>query len=344
LNSIKRYRLVAQLWRLLTAKHQPPLPMTRIREELDNCSLSTAKRAIRDLREFGHPVEFDKERGGYFYDHAKAGAHTAELPGLFFTESELRALLTMRRLLAGIEPVLLGKALVPLGKKVEELLEASGYDAGEVARRIRVTGVAHRPVDDVVFRTAADAVLTRKRLSFSYKARSRPEDDEQRRIVSPQRLVHYRDNWYLDAWCHTNDALRTFALDQMRDSRVTDEKAREVSEEELDRVFTSAYGIFSGEPIAVAKLRFSPERAQWVAKERWHPEQRGEYLKDGSYELSVPYSNPTELVMDVLRHGADVEVIEPVELREKVVEELARAGAKYTHSSVKKPTRLKETA
>jgi predicted DNA-binding transcriptional regulator YafY len=101
-------------------------------------------------------------------------------------------------------------------------------------------------VDGIVFRVAADAVLTRKRLSFSYKSRSRPDEEERRRIVSPQRLVHYRDNWYLDAWCHGNDALRTFALDQMRDARLTDEKAREIGDEELDRVLKSAYGIFAG--------------------------------------------------------------------------------------------------
>jgi predicted DNA-binding transcriptional regulator YafY len=344
LESIKRYRLVTQLWRLLTAKHQPPLTLDRIRDELDCCSVSTAKRVIRDLRELGHPVAFDRERGGYYYDHDQAGKYASDLPGLFFTESELRSLLTMRRLLADIEPVLFGKALVPLGRKVEELLRSSGYDAGEVARRIRVTGVAHRRVDGIVFRVAADAVLTRKRLSFSYKSRSRPDEEERRRIVSPQRLIHYRDNWYLDAWCHGNDALRTFALDQMRDARLTDEKAREIGDEELDRVLKSAYGIFAGEPTAVAVLRFSPERAQWVAKEEWHPEQKGRYLEDGSYELSVPYSNPAELIMDVLKHGAHAEVLGPDELREQVSAVLADASATYDGRSRAVPSGLKHRA
>jgi predicted DNA-binding transcriptional regulator YafY len=82
---------------------------------------------IRDLRELGHPVAFDRERGGYYYDHDQAGKYASELPGLFFTESELRSLLTMRRLLADIEPILFGKALVPLGRRSS--CPVSGYDA-----------------------------------------------------------------------------------------------------------------------------------------------------------------------------------------------------------------------
>jgi proteasome accessory factor C len=343
-NSIKRYRAVARLSRLLTAKHQRPLPLSRIREELDHCSESTAKRAIRDLREFGHPIKYDAERGGYYYDTDDPALGMVELPGLFFTESELRGLLTMRRLLSEIHPGIFEKALVPLGKRIEELLQATDIDAGEIARRIRVTGVARRRVDDRVFRACADAVLARRKLSFWYKARSRPTEGERRRFVSPQRLIHYRDNWYLDAWCHEHDALRIFALEQMQDARPADEPAREVDDAELDRTLKSAYGIFAGEPTAIAKLRFSPERAQWVSKEEWHPAQSGRFLEDGSWELSVPYSNPAELIMDVLRHGKEVEVVEPEELREAVAGVLAEASSVYT-AAVRGPrTKMKESA
>jgi predicted DNA-binding transcriptional regulator YafY len=327
---MKRQDEITRLHRLLTLKHQKPLSLARIQSELDHCSASTAKRVIRDLRErFGHPVKYDRERGGYFYDHDDPGDGSVELPGLWFTESEMRALLTMRRLLADLEPGLFDEEIAPLGRRVEEILEHTGADPGEVARRIRVLAMARRPVAGLVFRTAADAVLRRRRMRFLYKSRSRPGDPEHGRDVSPQRLVHYRDNWYLDGWCHEQNALRIFALDQMREPSITDETAHEVDVAELDRVLKSGYGIFAGEASAVAVLRFTPERAQWVSKEQWHPAQEGRLLEDGAYELRLPYSRPEELVMDVLKHGPHVEVVEPAELREQVAKLLAAASARY---------------
>ncbi|MGD9392525.1 MAG: WYL domain-containing protein, partial [Chromatiales bacterium] len=78
-----------------------------------------------------------------------------------------------------------------------------------------------------------------------------------------------------------------------------------------------------------AVLRFDAERARWVSKEQWHPQQQGEWLADGSYRLSLPYNNPTELVMDILRHGRHVEVLEPEGLREQVVGEIERMQRIY---------------
>ncbi len=329
MKSMKRYDAISALHRLLTAKHQPPMSLERICEELQ-CSPSTAKRAIRDLRErFGHPIEYDRERGGYFYDYEDEAIGASELPGLWLTEAEMRALLVVRRLLVEIEPSIVGRALVPLGRKVESLLEAGGHSAGEVTRRVRIIPIASRPVADRVFRCLADAVLTRRRVAFLYRARSKPNEPERRRHVSPQRLVHYRDNWYLDGWCHEAEALRIFALDRIRAARLLEERAREIDDRELDAWLTRGYGIFAGEPVGEAILRFSPERSQWVAKERWHPAQKGRFLEDGSWQMTLPYSRMDELLMDILRHGPHVEVLAPAELRAAVAAALAEAVARY---------------
>mgnify|MGYP001029072094 CR=1 FL=1 len=76
-------------------------------------------------------------------------------------------------------------------------------------------------------------------------------------------------------------------------------------------------------------LRFTADAARWVADERWHAEQRGHFLLDGGYELTVPYGNPTELVMDILKYGAEVEVVAPEDLRALVKTRLAAALARY---------------
>lgn len=85
------------------------------------------------------------------------------------------------------------------------------------------------------------------------------------------------------------------------------------------------FGIYSGEPTDTAVLHFSQKAALWVEDEEWFPNTRGAYLESGKYELRIPYSNPTELIMEICRYGADVEVIEPIELRDAVKEILQKS-------------------
>lgn len=195
-----------------------------------------------------------------------------------------------------------------------------------VEQRIRILGAAARPAGEA-FRAAAGATLQRQRVRIAYHSRGRDQHTE--RSVSPQRLVHYRDNWYLDAKDHLRNDLRSFSVDRIRRVTVLNEAAEEVPGADLNAFFASAYGIFSGKANKLAVLRFSRERARWVADERWHPGQSGQFLTDGRYELRIPYRDARELIMDILRHGEDAEVVEPEGLRQEVIGALRRALDRY---------------
>lgn len=69
-------------------------------------------------------------------------------------------------------------------------------------------------------------------------------------------------------------------------------------------------------------IRFSAERARWVRGEVWHPEQLEETLEDGRLQLTLAVSHEAEILMNILRHGAHAEVVEPEWLRERVREEI----------------------
>jgi len=166
---------------------------------------------------------------------------------------------------------------------------------------------------------------------MTYHGRERDRATE--RVVSPQRLVHYRDTWLLDAWCHLREDLRTFSIDRVREADELAEAAITIPDAELDACFASSYGIFSGRANKSAVLRFSAARARWVADERWHPRQVGQYLTDGRYELRIPYRDERELAMDILRHGAEVEVVAPAELRAEVERRLRGALAHYSSNA-----------
>lgn len=306
----------------LLAGRRTALSKQRIQEELE-CSEATAKRAVRDLRDtLGAPVVWDRDAGGYRYGEAD-GAHRWDLPGLWFTARELHALTAIDHFLAELAPGLIGPHIAPLQQRIDALLGRCGQDEnGNLHRRIRVLHMAARPTRDATFQPVAAALLTRHRLRFDYR-------HDSGRVVSPQRLVHYRDNWYLDAWCHRRNALRTFALSRMQAVAIIERGADEIGDSLLQAHFTSGYGIFAGRADKEAVLRFSGATAERVAEEQWHPEQRQRTLPDGRYELRVPYRDPRELILDILRHGRDVEVVSPLDLREEVHRRHKEAAALY---------------
>jgi predicted DNA-binding transcriptional regulator YafY len=213
-------------------------------------------------------------------------------------------------------PGILASALAPFRSRIDRLLSNQTDGQSFPVDRIRVISSGTRKVDEATFRHVASSVLGRRRLKFDYRARS--TDEGTTRTVSPQRLTHYRDNWYLDAWDHGRDGLRSFALDRIARAQVIDQAAEDRAENELNQHLASSYGIFSGPPKAWATIRFSPHAARWVADEHWHSQQQGQWLNDGRYELKVPYSNSRELLMDVLKYGPDAEVVTPVSLREEM--------------------------
>jgi proteasome accessory factor C len=291
-----------------------------------NCSRATVYRTINTLEHFlGAPIERDPELGGYRYAPCSDG-RVYELPGLWFTSKELQALVVLQRLLAELGPGLLEEHFAPLTRRFNELLKHKRLNLSETGIRVRVLALAARPLGHC-FHTVTSATLQRKKLKLCYHSRSKDEHTE--RIVSPQHIVHYRDNWYLDAWDELRQGLRSFSIDRIETATELAECAIDIPRQELEEYFASSYGIFAGTANNTAVLRFSRERARWVADERWHPAQSGQFLPDGRYELRLPYRDSRELIMDILRHGPDVEVIAPDSLRNEVMTRLRESLSRY---------------
>ncbi len=316
-----RMQRIFKLHQILAA-HRYPVPRAKLESELE-CSRASLTRIIAEMRDFfDAPIEYDKAHGGYRYSQ-----DAYELPGLWFTPSELLALSAAQQLLEQAQPGLLDNQLAPLKARIDKLLAQEHLGSGALARRLRILRMAARQPDTRVFQTVAGATAQRKRLAFAYHGRER--DAVTRRQVSPQRLVHYRDNWYLDAWCHERDALRSFALDRIREPKALDQPNLDLDDARLDAHYSATYGIFAGPAKATAILRFTPERARWVADETWHPEQRDTWLADGRFERALPYADPRELLLDIQKYGPDVEVIAPPELRQEIARRLKAAAAQY---------------
>jgi predicted DNA-binding transcriptional regulator YafY len=173
----------------------------------------------------------------------------------------------------------------------------------------------------------ASALLQRQRLHLRYLTRGRGQVGE--RDVSPQRLVHYRNTWYLDAWCHRTEGLRRFALDAIEAAETLDTPAQELPLAQVEAEMDTGYGIYAGGRRQWATLHFDATAARWASREEWHPQQQGRWLDDGGYELRLPYVDATELAMDVLRQGEQVRVVSPASLVQAVKQRLLQAAALY---------------
>ena len=301
------------------------ITIERLANQLE-CSIPTVKRYIGKLRDiYGIPVRYDFKYQGYVID--LASNETIHFPGLWFNVSELHSLLTIHELIDKLDPGFLKAELLPIRARIEKILVHRGVNPEELPKRFNFMGVGIRLCCPLAFRLTATATMERKRLKLTYH--SRTEDKISSRQISPQRLLYYRGNWYLVAYCHTRRSLRIFSLERMSDIVPLETSCLEIDEESLRDCCTASFGIFSGQPQHMAVLVFSKESARWVAEERWHPSQQGRWLEDGSFELRQPYADQRELVMEILRYGPEVRVESPPELRLAVRDRLRSALGQY---------------
>lgn len=291
-------------------------------------SKATFKRDLEYLRSrLKASIVYDRFLNGYKFENPDQ-IDKIEMPGLWFSEKEATALVLMQHLLSSLDQSgLIGPHIEPLTAIIDGILGQSETSAKDLRKRIKVLGMGSRKNSMDNFSEIGAALLKRNRLVIKYFAKGKGEETE--REISPQRLIFYRENWYLDAYCHLRNDLRSFAVDGIRSAVLTNTKAQEVSDKECHEHFAESYGIFSGKATQRAKLRFTPEHARWVAGEHWHGQQVGSFDKEGYYILEFDFNQDPELVMDILKHGSGVEVLAPASLKNKVKAELEKAFKNY---------------
>jgi predicted DNA-binding transcriptional regulator YafY len=310
--------------RLLRAT--PVTPFVKLREAL-GVSPAQLKRDLAYMRErLNAPIEFDRDAKGYKFGRPLAGPRY-ELPGLWFSAEETHALLTLYQVLKGLDSEVLGEQVAPFLERLRAILGAGDHSWKEVENRIRLIPIGRRAPQAGHFGVVAGALMRRRRLHVTHFNRASGAETE--RDLSPQSLVYYRDNWYLDAWCHLRNDLRSFSVDAFRAAAMLDERAKEVAKADLEEYLSAGYGIFAGRKVEWATIRFTPLAARWVSAQRWHSKQKARTEADGSYVLEVPYANDQELLMEVLKFGPEAEVLGPPALRKRAAAQLQEAAARY---------------
>ena len=298
-----------------------PVSRAHLLDELE-VSIATFKRDLDVLRDQMHapikwvPGEGGRDRG-YILEDKGWSSGKLGLPKAWFSASEIYALLMIHELASHIGPGLLTEHLQPLITRVTMMLGAAEDSPEDVRARVRLLNSASKRNGSLHFETVARAAVKKRRLKILYFTRSR--NDRSERIVSPQVIVHYKENWYLIAWCHKAEGLRMFALDAIEEASSLKEGTQAVAKKQVEELIGRDFGIYSGNNRQLAKLLFTPRQAPWVRSETWHADQVGQTTDDGSYLLTIPYSDQRELILEIMRHGPEVRVLAPLVSRHEQV-------------------------
>jgi len=286
-------------------------------------STKTAQRTIDFLRDrFSAPLEYDSSKKGYRYLDAGFS-----LPFIRLKEDELTALLASRKLLDDAASGPIGEELGKVSAKLGALLEQNLYGPADPGRAFSFRWNGFSPGDPLVFRQLVNALLHRRPISFCYY--SPLSRACTMRTVDPHHMVNYMGSWHLIAFCRLRGEWRDFHLSRVTLCKLEDETFSSRPDQEWRPFLEDTFGIFQNREHFEVVLRFSPERSRWIRDQVWHPEQRMEETEQGGTLLTLPVSHEAEILMEILKHGSHVEIIEPAWLRKKVAEEIERMGRIY---------------
>ena len=322
-----KFDRIQQIDRLLR-NHKYPVSLATMAEDLE-CVEKTIKRNIETMQRYGAPIQYNQEYKGWEYIDDEHGRF--ELPGIWLTAGELQSLSLLINLLDDFAPGELNKELGPIDSEINKLLTARGIKPSAFRHLIKILPINNKPLPNHCFQQVSEGLLKSKQLIIHYESYNHIKTE---RRISPQSLIYYRENWYLDAWCHLRNNLRTFSLARINQIEILQKTLKNISEEQKEQHFADAYGLFSGKAKHTAVLRFSPAVAREIAQQQWHPKQKGEW--DGmDYILTLPYADDRELVQDILRHSPNVFVEKPAVLRKRVQNKLQSALGVFTGKEIK---------
>lgn len=296
-------------------------------EILEKLEISTAtfKRDLVKLRDrLNLPIVYDRSLRGYRLDKSSS---IHELSGIIFSKEEILVFSTIQYILTQFDPNLFNSRLKPIKTKIEFMLNDIGITESDVISRIKFLHSRKRKINYDIFESLIQATFNRKKLLINYMESQKNIIID--RIISPQQIVYYKDNWYLDAWCHFKNDVRTFSIDAINYCKISDEPANELNLNEIKKIFRKDYGIFVGKDKKWAKIKFNTNHAKWVIREEWHQDQKTFLHKDGWLTIEIPYSDSREILSEVMKLGKNAIVLEPLELRQAHVQALEYALANY---------------
>jgi len=285
-----------------------------------NVSERTVHRYMGMLEEMGIPIY--SERGPYGGFSLMRGY---KLPPLIFTAEEATVLYMGANLVEEVWGRVYQDAVTAVTAKLDNVLpDDLRREVAQTQQDFVVSGLAardYRPWSDTL-QTLCECVSSRRGARLSYRDFNL---ETTRREVDPYALSFRWGLWYLVAYCHLRDAMRTFRVDRIE------------SVERLDRRFTIP-GDFSAKVYLDQAMRFDNRYTVVVhvtASVAPHVRERmGHWteivdLEDSSINVTMQVANLDWATGWILSQGGEAVAVEPAELVARVRSAAEEILAKY---------------
>ena len=152
-------------------------------------------------------------------------------------------------------------------------------------------------------------------------------EEEEIRHIRPYAVKEFAKRWYIVAYSGEASALRVYAMDRILSLKPTGEKFKMPKGFQVDELFESSYGIYlpEGEEPVLVKLRTTRREAAYLQDLPLHPSQVFLGEKDGFCLFALRVIPNPNFIMELIKHGGRLEILEPESLREQVKQELRNA-------------------
>lgn len=300
---------------------------TQLAEKLE-VSIKSIHRDLEFMRDRLHlPLQYDAIRHGWFYSE-----DVASFPTLQITEGELFALLVAEKALQQYRGTHFEQPLISAFKKMAAgLPDTISLNLADWEQTISFKTSAEPLLNLQTFDTLAKSTAKRQQVRIQYrKPGGRPPEE---RIIDPYHLANINGEWYLFAFDHLRKALRTFVPSRIVSLSVTGKSFERPPGFSLEGRLRDSFSVHSGEGEYLVVLRFSPQVADYIREKRWHRSQLLKELKDGGVELRMSLSSLSEVERWVLSWGGEAEVIEPSELKDRILQAAQRIQKAYPRVS-----------
>lgn len=149
------------------------------------------------------------------------------------------------------------------------------------------------------------------------------------RVISPYTLEATDAGIYVIGHDEATHEIRTFKLERLLSANILPDAYTIPKEFDPVAHLKNSWRIMSGDETVEVHLRFSPEAAPFVRERNWHASQVMESDHDGCLSLRLEIADPREMLPWIRSWGAQVEVLAPAWLRERVAEDLRNAAQIY---------------
>ena len=145
--------------------------------------------------------------------------------------------------------------------------------------------------------------------------------------VRPYCVKYFKQRWYLLG--DSDLGLRIYSLDRFVDMEELEERFEIPKGFDAEEYFGNYFGVIIGEEPEDVKIRVVPDQVKYFRTLPMHGSQRETVQEDGSSVFSYHIAPTLDFVQEILSHGADVEVLEPAELRESIADIIAGMASRY---------------